>query len=64
MAKRLSLSKSDRFTVLSGIAHDPTHRDIFTSIFLRAQLLILAKEVLEMAVQSSRLSTMVNPGEA
>ena len=34
MAERFQLSSEDRFTMLSGIAHDPIQRDIFTPLFL------------------------------
>ena len=44
MAQRFNLSPQSRFTMLSGIAHDPIQRDIFTPLFLGAQLLIPAKE--------------------
>lgn len=40
MAERFDLSENDRFTMLSGIAHDPIQRDIFTPLFLGAQLLV------------------------
>ncbi|KAL7747753.1 large subunit of alpha-aminoadipate reductase [Sorochytrium milnesiophthora] len=40
MQKRFALSQHDRFTMLSGIAHDPIQRDIFTPLFLGAQLCI------------------------
>lgn len=40
MAKRFNLSENDKFTMLSGIAHDPIQRDMFTPLFLGAQLLI------------------------
>ncbi|WPK24055.1 hypothetical protein PUMCH_001311 [Australozyma saopauloensis] len=40
MAKRFGLSSEDRFTMLSGIAHDPIQRDIFTPLFLGAKLLV------------------------
>lgn len=40
MASTFHLSSSDRFTMLSGIAHDPIQRDIFTPLFLGAQLLV------------------------
>ena len=43
MAKRFNLSENDRFTMLSGIAHDPIQRDIFTPLFLGAQILVPAK---------------------
>lgn len=40
MSKRFGLSSNDRFTMLSGIAHDPIQRDIFTPLFLGAKLLV------------------------
>jgi L-aminoadipate-semialdehyde dehydrogenase len=40
MAKQFNLSADDKFTMLSGIAHDPIQRDMFTPLFLGAQLLI------------------------
>lgn len=40
MAKRFNLSSEDKFTMLSGIAHDPIQRDMFTPLFLGAQLLV------------------------
>ncbi|KAJ1335069.1 L-2-aminoadipate reductase [Microdochium nivale] len=44
MAKRFNLSAESRFTMLSGLAHDPIQRDIFTPLFLGAQLLVPARE--------------------
>ena len=44
MAERFQLSAKSRFTMLSGIAHDPIQRDIFTPLYLGAQLLIPARE--------------------
>ena len=44
MAQRFELSEKDKFTLLSGIAHDPVQRDVFTPLFLGAQLLVPAKE--------------------
>ncbi|TVY92312.1 L-2-aminoadipate reductase large subunit [Lachnellula willkommii] len=44
MAERFQLSSESRFTLLSGIAHDPVQRDIFTPLFLGAQLLVPSKE--------------------
>lgn len=38
MAKRFNLSSESRYTMLSGIAHDPIQRDIFTPLFLGASL--------------------------
>ncbi|KAI5961203.1 LYS2 [Candida pseudojiufengensis] len=40
MAKKFGLSENDKFTMLSGIAHDPIQRDMFTPLFLGAQLLV------------------------
>lgn len=40
MAETFGLSEADKFTMLSGIAHDPIQRDIFTPLFLGAQLVI------------------------
>ncbi|CAZ85576.1 unnamed protein product [Tuber melanosporum] len=40
MAEAFGLSENDRFTMLSGIAHDPIQRDIFTPLFLGAKLLV------------------------
>ncbi|KAI5841148.1 hypothetical protein DFP73DRAFT_481839 [Morchella snyderi] len=40
MAQTFGLSEHDRFTMLSGIAHDPIQRDIFTPLFLGARLLV------------------------
>lgn len=44
MRERYNLSEKDRFTMLSGIAHDPIQRDIFTPAFLGATLVVPAKE--------------------
>ena len=44
MAERFQLSSESRFTLLSGIAHDPVQRDIFTPLFLGAQLLVPSRE--------------------
>ena len=40
----LKREAEEKFTMLSGIAHDPIQRDIFTPLFLGALLLIPAKE--------------------
>ncbi|KAK0249101.1 large subunit of alpha-aminoadipate reductase [Friedmanniomyces endolithicus] len=40
MAERFGLSEKDRFSMLSGIAHDPIQRDIFTPLFLGASLIV------------------------
>ncbi|MCJ1378412.1 large subunit of alpha-aminoadipate reductase [Xylographa soralifera] len=44
MSKAFNLTEDDKFTMLSGIAHDPIQRDIFTPLFLGAQLLVPARE--------------------
>ncbi|KAH8670776.1 aminoadipate reductase [Xylariales sp. PMI_506] len=46
MAEKFGLSEEDRFTMLSGIAHDPIQRDIFTPLFLGARLLIPPGDVI------------------
>jgi L-aminoadipate-semialdehyde dehydrogenase len=46
MAERFGLSEDDRFSMLSGIAHDPIQRDIFTPLFLAAKLYIPPAEVI------------------
>ncbi|KAL2911337.1 large subunit of alpha-aminoadipate reductase [Polyrhizophydium stewartii] len=44
MASEFGLSDKERFTMLSGIAHDPIQRDIFTPLFLGACLCIPTAE--------------------
>ncbi|GAA5881343.1 hypothetical protein JCM1840_006766 [Sporobolomyces johnsonii] len=44
MRERFGLSEKSRFTMLSGIAHDPIQRDIFTPLFLGASLYIPTAE--------------------
>ncbi|UKZ51964.1 putative NRPS-like protein biosynthetic cluster [Trichoderma virens] len=46
MAERFGLSDQDRFTMLSGIAHDPIQRDIFTPLFLGAKIIIPPADVI------------------
>ncbi|KAI1812349.1 hypothetical protein GGS20DRAFT_26378 [Poronia punctata] len=46
MAEKFGLSGEDRFTMLSGIAHDPIQRDIFTPLFLGATLVIPPAEAI------------------
>jgi amino acid adenylation domain-containing protein len=45
-AHTFALAAEDRFTLLSGLAHDPVLRDIFTPLSLGASLHIPAQEVL------------------
>ncbi|KAG6333479.1 hypothetical protein ID866_5608 [Astraeus odoratus] len=44
MGERFSLSHQSKFTMLSGIAHDPIQRDIFTPLFFGAELYIPTAE--------------------
>ena len=44
MMQEFGLNENDRFTMLSGIAHDPIQRDIFTPLFLGAQIVIPTAE--------------------
>ncbi|KAJ1798565.1 large subunit of alpha-aminoadipate reductase, partial [Coemansia sp. RSA 2399] len=44
MAREFGLSAADRFTMLSGIAHDPIQRDVFTPVFFGAELHIPTSE--------------------
>ena len=44
MASHFKIGDQDRFTMLSGIAHDPIQRDIFTPLFLGAQIYIPSSE--------------------
>jgi L-aminoadipate-semialdehyde dehydrogenase len=60
MQERFELSSKDRFTLLSGIAHDPIQRDIFTPLFLGAQLLVPSKE----DIQHERLAEWMQRYEA
>ncbi|KAF9878966.1 L-aminoadipate-semialdehyde dehydrogenase [Colletotrichum karsti] len=47
MAQRFNLSENDSFTMLSGIAHDPIQRDVFTPLFLGAKLLCPPKDAIQ-----------------
>jgi L-2-aminoadipate reductase len=44
MSERFNLTADSKFTLLSGLAHDPVQRDIFTPLFLGAQLLVPSRE--------------------
>ncbi|KAJ2817740.1 large subunit of alpha-aminoadipate reductase, partial [Coemansia sp. 'formosensis'] len=44
MGAEFGLSSEDRFTMLSGIAHDPIQRDVFTPVFFGAELHIPTAE--------------------
>ncbi|HUZ13108.1 MAG TPA: AMP-binding protein [Caulobacteraceae bacterium] len=45
-ARTFGLTRRDRFTLLSGLSHDPVLRDIFTPLSLGASLHIPAQDVL------------------
>jgi non-ribosomal peptide synthetase component F/thioesterase domain-containing protein/acyl carrier protein len=45
--ERFDLDESDRFCMLSGLAHDPLHRDIFTPLQLGGMVCIPDPEVIE-----------------
>ncbi|GAB7363015.1 hypothetical protein MBLNU230_g3309t1 [Neophaeotheca triangularis] len=40
MSQRFNLTENERFSMLSGIAHDPIQRDIFTPLYLGASLIV------------------------
>lgn len=44
MAETFGISSEDKFTMLSGIAHDPIQRDIFTPLFFGAELHVPTSE--------------------
>ena len=44
--ERMSLTEADRFSMVSGLAHDPLQRDIFTTIWVGAQLHIPEQNVI------------------
>ncbi|KAJ1871492.1 large subunit of alpha-aminoadipate reductase [Coemansia sp. RSA 990] len=44
MASEFGIGADDRFTMLSGIAHDPIQRDVFTPVFFGAELHIPTSE--------------------
>lgn len=60
MAETFNLSENDSFTMLSGIAHDPIQRDVFTPLFLGARLLVPAKE----EIRHERLAEWMRKYEA
>lgn len=45
--RRFNLQECDRFVLLSGLAHDPLLRDIFTPLWLGASLYIPDQDILE-----------------
>ncbi|KAJ2158263.1 large subunit of alpha-aminoadipate reductase [Coemansia sp. RSA 552] len=54
MGSRFGLGAEDRFTMLSGIAHDPIQRDVFTPVFFGAQLHIPTAEDIGIPGQLAR----------
>lgn len=40
MAEKYNIGQNDRFTMLSGISHDPIQRDIFTPLYLGGSLFV------------------------
>lgn len=60
MADKFGLSETDRFTMLSGIAHDPIQRDIFTPLYLAATIVCPPVEV----ITYGRLSEWMNRHKA
>ena len=60
MAEKFRLTKDEKFTMLSGIAHDPIQRDIFTPLFLGAQLLVPSKD----DIQHERLAEWMREHKA
>lgn len=61
MKERFGLSENDKFTMLSGIAHDPIQRDIFTPLFLGARIVVphrdnIAHEVLAQWMKDNQVT--------
>ncbi|MBK8231203.1 MAG: amino acid adenylation domain-containing protein [Candidatus Eisenbacteria bacterium] len=47
LERRFGLGSADRFSLLSGLAHDPLQRDIFTALLAGATIIIPAPEDLD-----------------
>ncbi len=47
LSRRFELSAADRFSMLSGLAHDPLHRDIFTPLQIGAAVVIPDPETMD-----------------
>ncbi|HYG65434.1 MAG TPA: amino acid adenylation domain-containing protein, partial [Thermoanaerobaculia bacterium] len=47
LSRRFELSAGDRFSLLSGLAHDPLHRDVFTPLQIGAAVVIPDPETME-----------------
>ena len=56
MQSTFQLTNKDKFTMLSGIAHDPIQRDVFTPLFLGAQLCIPDTDT----IQNGQLSQWID----
>jgi L-aminoadipate-semialdehyde dehydrogenase len=54
MSERFSLSANDRFSMCSGIAHDPLQRDIFTPLYFGASIYIPTEKEISEPGQLSR----------
>jgi amino acid adenylation domain-containing protein len=50
LEQTFGLNESDRFSLLSGLSHDPLHRDVFTPLQLGASVCVPAPELLESPV--------------
>jgi L-aminoadipate-semialdehyde dehydrogenase len=59
MSKRFGMNETERFSMLSGIAHDPIQRDIFTPLFLGATLVVPPAE----DITFDRLANWVSTNE-
>src|SRR6185436_9466757 len=47
LCRRFGLSAADRFSLLSGLAHDPLHRDLFTPLQTGAAVVIPDPETMD-----------------
>ncbi|HSK75059.1 MAG TPA: amino acid adenylation domain-containing protein [Thermoanaerobaculia bacterium] len=54
LRRRFELSEADRFSMLSGLAHDPLHRDLFTPLQIGAAVVIPDPETMD---EPGRLAT-------
>ena len=53
LTDRFGIGASDRFSMCSGIAHDPLQRDIFTPLFFGARVIIPTDQDIAEPVSSS-----------
>ena len=56
LERRFGISSSDRFSMLSGLAHDPLQRDVFTPLLAGAEIRIPSPEMID----PSRLANWVS----